>query len=624
MWKRLFCSALTIFCIGAYIPHAWAAEQPSETILQEASPAPPAIPTSGDKWDGVTVTQPKKLVKKDGLNYYEITKCSELAFVARTSGEWMGRNYLLANDLILNDVVLQWDANGSLINDLDTLHEWTPLGSSLQFSGIFDGNGHTVSGLYVGDSDCSGLFAYNTGTVKSLTVVNASIDGGTYVGGIIGENADRGAHVSDCVFSGLVRGIHYVGGVVGESSRSDCVNCVNYGTIIGTSIDPGYGNTGSIGGVVGGEYSSGSHIIKCVNYGPVTGNVGVGGVAGSLSHYSNTIVSNCANYGSVIGTKSGGGGIASGGNVYFSVNYGTVTGGPDGFAGGIICDGNATNCANHGSVIGGRYAGGIAALSNGRSIVNCYNTASVTGTTGVGGIAGLLDKATITNCYNIGNVTGTGSDTKIAAIAGSDGAIWGKDTVTGCFYLKNSKVNTNLYGVWGVTSADMEPEGLMARTETALKTQSNYTGWDFTEAWRIDPNHNGGYPYLSIEDNPTGDTPSEPDSVPDEYRINAITLHDAKGKQLSDIQKGSLLATVSLTKLIDGGDTLVILASYSAGGQYQGILYLNVSGVPAGATVEFTLPVDNSGGKIAQLKAFPIASFSDPTPLGAAVSYPTQ
>lgn len=43
--------------------------------------------------------------------------------------------------------------------------------------------------------------------------------------------------------------------------------------------------------------------------------------------------------------------------------------------------------------------------------------------------------------------------------------------------------------------------------------------------------------------------------------------------------------------------------------------------VPVGATVKVTLPVDNTGGGIARLKAFPIASFANPTPLGAGATF---
>ena len=84
-------------------------------VAASAAPAagatPPAIPTSGDKWDGKT-EKPTETVKKDNVRYYKITKCAQLAYVAQTGGAWLGYNYLLADDLILNDVALQWDADG--------------------------------------------------------------------------------------------------------------------------------------------------------------------------------------------------------------------------------------------------------------------------------------------------------------------------------------------------------------------------------------------------------------------------------------------------------------------------------------------------------------------------------
>ena len=57
----------------------------------------PSIPTTGDVWDG-TMLQPSVLIQKDGKYYYEITKCSELAFVAQNGENWLNANYILGNN----------------------------------------------------------------------------------------------------------------------------------------------------------------------------------------------------------------------------------------------------------------------------------------------------------------------------------------------------------------------------------------------------------------------------------------------------------------------------------------------------------------------------------------------
>ena len=106
------------------------------------------------------------------------------------------------------------------------------------------------------------------------------------------------------------------------------------------------------------------------------------------------------------------------------------------------------------------------------------------------------------------------------------------------------------------------------------------------------------------------------------YRINALTVSDSGGKPLSEIPNGSFLATVSVTNRA-GTSPLVFLAAYSDSGKFQDFMYVTVK-EPIGATVEVTLPVDNSAGNIAELKAFAVSSFSELTPLGASVSFPAQ
>ena len=104
----LFC-VLFVLCLTALIVPCCA-----------AGVTPPEIPSEGDVWDGVSITQPSKLVQKDGVYYYEISTCAELAYVAQIGGDWLGRNYLLANNLIrpLDLFITAVDAKGQLVNQL--------------------------------------------------------------------------------------------------------------------------------------------------------------------------------------------------------------------------------------------------------------------------------------------------------------------------------------------------------------------------------------------------------------------------------------------------------------------------------------------------------------------------
>lgn len=125
-----------------------------------------------------------------------------------------------------------------LTADIDLGNQaWTPIGngdSSFAFSGTFDGNGNTISGLNVPDTNAPGLFGCIIGTVQNLIVkgnvtVGENADGGDYGegGGVVCEN--RGT-VQNCGFYGSVideTGYLFVGGVAGGGSGK-VLNCWYY------------------------------------------------------------------------------------------------------------------------------------------------------------------------------------------------------------------------------------------------------------------------------------------------------------------------------------------------------------------------------------------------------------
>ena len=116
-------------------------------------------------------------------------------------------------------------ANAVLTDDIDLNNQpWYPIGSdSSRYTGTFDGNGKTISGLYINSSsdNYQGLFGYvgTGGTVQNLSV-SGSVKGDDYVGGVVGYN--NGGTVTGCIFSGSgsvsVTGSYYVGGVVGKTA----------------------------------------------------------------------------------------------------------------------------------------------------------------------------------------------------------------------------------------------------------------------------------------------------------------------------------------------------------------------------------------------------------------------
>ena len=96
------------------------------------------------------------------------------------------------------------------------------------FSGTFEGNGHTISGLSVTvNGSVQGLFRYVTeeAIIRNLTVRGTVQPGGSknYVGGIAGQNAGQ---ITNCTFSGEASGVEYVGGIAGVNTVTGVIeNC---------------------------------------------------------------------------------------------------------------------------------------------------------------------------------------------------------------------------------------------------------------------------------------------------------------------------------------------------------------------------------------------------------------
>ena len=273
------------------------------------------------------------------------------------------------NNLKLN-CTLTADIDLSLLPKDDTGSNWTPIGdSSNPYQGIFDGGGHTVSGLVINrpDEGYQGFFGRigkdgSPATVKNLTV-EGTVTGRLNTGGIVGYSTSSST-ITNCTNKGSVKGTSYTGGVAGYNYYSTITNCTNKGSVKGT---------GYTGGVAGYNNNS-STITNCINTGKVEGADSTGGVAG-YNNNSSTITA-CTNTGSVTGTGNDTGGVVG-------ENYSSST---------------ITACYNTGSVTStGYYIGGVAG-SNYSTITACYSTGSVTGTDIYGGVAG-LNTAVLTTCY---------------------------------------------------------------------------------------------------------------------------------------------------------------------------------------------------------------------------------
>ncbi|MBO4267810.1 MAG: fibronectin type III domain-containing protein, partial [Bacteroidaceae bacterium] len=123
---------------------------------------------------------------------------------------------------------------------------FTSIGNSDNpFSGTFDGQGYTVSGISIDKSDgsCLGLFGHiNNGAVKNVTLANSSISGSDYVGGIVGC-IDGGTVMNSLVIGAAVSGENNTGAVVGSNSGNLSYNYYSGCTVTvnGTVNDAGVG-----------------------------------------------------------------------------------------------------------------------------------------------------------------------------------------------------------------------------------------------------------------------------------------------------------------------------------------------------------------------------------------------
>ncbi len=259
------------------------------------------------------------------------------------------------------------------------------------FSGVFDGGGHTISGLTLSGHDSIGLFSRVTdGTVKNLNMEDVDITAtDTQRAAGVVARAKNATIQNVHVLSGTISGPKQNGGIVAIVVEPSAVieNCSNAASVTATS-----GNNAGIVGLV--NNGSTLTITNCINTGNITGNAdGTAGIigGGNLST-ANLYITNCVNRGAIVGSGNGTGGILG------------ATGG-----GGTSVT-VMTGCVNEGSVTGKAYVGGIAGiLREGNKttslISECTNKGNISATSvGAGGISGIA-RVNVSDCMCLHTVT---------------------------------------------------------------------------------------------------------------------------------------------------------------------------------------------------------------------------
>jgi hypothetical protein len=338
---------------------------------------------------------------------------------------------------------------------------FSPVGGTTEGGSFFhsvDGDGHTISNLYINITDPSqtnvGLFGFTYGAIKNIGMVNCSITGPASIEGSNATSAGIGS----------ITGYNY----------GTITNCYNTGSVSG-------GESIWVGGLAG---ANGGTVSNCYNTGSVSGSVSCksGGLVGQ--NFLSGKISNCYNIGNISGDSAGGlVGNCNFGTIEYSYNAGSVS--SPGWAGGLVLmnRGTITNCYNVGTVSqtnardGNGFVGGLVAwnFSGAATISNSYNAGSVYGDGKVGGVVGWLMYGTITNTYNIGTVSPqlyAGS-----VVSGFVGSITYGGTLTNC-------------GWWTGSTGSVYPQLTYNESDRNAFTNPSHgvytagtTTWNFSSIW---------------------------------------------------------------------------------------------------------------------------------------------
>ena len=425
---------------------------------------------------------------------------------------------------IASEKQLQWFAakvnggdtaiSGKLTANLELTEAWTPIGTQSQpFTGSFDGDGHSISGMDItyaatsGSAPYLGFFGYVKGTAdKKAEIKNLTLTGKlnitenyrnsyAYSGGLVGgaeyvSFTDVTVDVAVTAKQGTAPyPWSYIGGFAGTVTNADFLRCVNNGTV---TSDGDY-----VSGFV--PKSETTTYTACANNGAITGRTKIGGLGAEVK--STKVVDSC-NTGA-IGLIAYGTGKQAIGGLFAEIRYGS----------------SITRSYNSGAVTGDCYVGGLVGTLSSSSdstngvnyIVDCYNSGAITGHSdknycGIGGLVGNLDagmrsysQSYVHNCYNTGTVTDLGLKT-----AGNPGAAIGvmhADYSEGS-YLEVKDVYYRACGLEGLGKMNYstmhDPSVFVEMTAEAMKASDFVTklGASFKADGTCMQKVNGGYPIL--------------------------------------------------------------------------------------------------------------------------------
>ncbi len=428
------------------------------------------------------------------LEWVEISTLDQLLTLADSAGQGtsgrsvgselaaLGKNYRLTADLDLNGVA------------------FPGIGSADHpFTGIFDGQGHTVANAVITGSENVGFFNVMKGaTVKDLHLTGLQVTGEKTVGGLVGwaqtelnvrdMSQSEACLVGGCTVSGAVSGRDTVGGLMGlndgktdpdtQFSIDSAVNQCTADVAVTGKNDGASADRAKIGGLVGD------------NAGVVTQSVATGDIAAGDSNM----------VGGLLGSNTG--------DVYGSRAEGTVTGAGTvgGFAGsssGLVKDSCALGDVTGTDTVGG-FAGSLYAAEN------VASAGTVTGTTATGGLAGHLSGQVVgtSNQITVKNAYGhcTAGQDAVGNASSFSQSPTAPGVLAGMKLPDKPATASKIYEMFGInlkvpealkTEADKYADSLFIPRQTAVGTALDLLKADATPTAGITVSYEMTSPYLT-------------------------------------------------------------------------------------------------------------------------------
>lgn len=407
---------------------------------------------------------------------------------------YLGSDYLNKHFALVNDIDLSayLGEGGAGYNDGAG---WIPIGDwsyENAFYGDFNGNGHTISGLFMdwssaGDNS-AGLFGGIIGaSVRNLVLSNVDVSGPYDIGALAGY-AELST-IENVVVSGTVTGTisnneaesERIGGLVGELYTGCSVtNAHSSALVVGTEYSY------DIGGLVGYSHTENS-IANSSASGSVSGGTWIGGLVGESA--GNSIITGSHAEGHVSGVWYVGGLAGTNYNSTISNSYATgdVIGNLQ--AGGLVgtnnyystireshASGNVSSLYDTNGFMVGETAGGLVGENSYSAIRNSYATGTVQGKSYLGGLVGHNTyEGTVSYSYAVGPI----SYEESGIAGGLIGSNYLGGLVTDSYYFQppDNSIGT-------------------VSTEEAMKQMATYSTWDFEDIWDIQTDLNSGFPFL--------------------------------------------------------------------------------------------------------------------------------